>query len=262
MLGKNIYLSTTIILFIANIYLIMLQVKKQKNIKELNVSKEELEREKHLRASITKLTHELKNPLAVCNGYLEMVDSKDQIKMIKYINIIKSEIKRSLTIINDFSNYGKLREIDLEEIDLIYLLEDISSLLNSLFSKNNAILELSVPDELYLQADYNRLKQVFLNILKNSIEAKKDNEELLVKISAQKRKNLINIKIKDNGQGMTKETIKHIYELFYTTKMNGSGVGVAYSKEVIKLHGGLLKYNSTYNKGTEVTISLPIEKKS
>lgn len=249
-----------IILFILNIYLIVLQQKKNRRIIKLNANKQELEREKHLHTSIAKLTHELKNPLAVCNGYLDMLDLKDQAKSKKYMQIVKSEIKRSLTIINDFSTYGKLKEINKEGIDLVYLVEDISSILKSLLKKNNSTLEIKAPEELYLEADYNRLKQVFINILKNSIEAKKKNEDLHIKITIRKKNNLIKIKIKDNGIGMNKESLHRLYELFYTTKSTGTGIGVAYSKEVLKLHGGSISYKSALNEGTEVTITLPQEK--
>ena len=180
-------------------------------------------------------------------------------KTTKYINIIKDEISRSLTIINDVNNYGKLKKLELEEIDIIYLLEETTKILKPLFENNNGQILLKTSDEIYLNADYNRLKQVFINLLKNTIEAKKDQENLLVEIKIKTTSTKIKITIEDNGIGMSKDSLNHLYETFYTTKQTGTGLGVVYSKEVIELHGGTIKYESKLNKGTKVSIDIPRE---
>lgn len=217
----------------------------------------ELEKEHNLRTSISKLTHELKNPLSVCNGYLDMIDIKDISKTKKYFSIIKDEVKRSLLIINDFSMFSKLKNIEKEEIDLYLLLEEIYSTLNPLYIKNNAYIKMPKERELYIEADYHKLKQVFINILKNSLESK-DKEKLYVDIKLRKIKNNIKITITDNGCGITKEELRHIEENFYTTKTNGSGLGIPYCKEIINYHNGKIQYKSIKNKGTIVSIILPI----
>ena len=217
----------------------------------------ELEKEHNLRTSISKLTHELKNPLSVCNGYLDMIDIKDISKTKKYFSIIKDEIKRSLLIINDFSMFSKLKNIEKEEIDLYLLLEEIYSTLNPLYNKNNAYINLPKEREIYIEADYNKLKQVFINILKNSLESK-DKDNLFVDIKLRKVKDNIKITITDNGCGMSKEELSHIEESFYTTKNNGTGLGLPYCKEILNYHNGNITYKSIKNKGTIVSIILPI----
>ena len=227
---------------------------------DLSKIEKELEREKLLRSSISKLAHELKNPIAVCNGYLEMLDINDQQKTKKYIDIITSEITRSKTIIDEFSSFGKLKNIDVDELDITYLLEDTITLLKPLFKQNKGKIIFSSKEEIYIKGDYNKLKQVFINLLKNTIEAKKEYENLIVEIKIKNENKQIILTIKDNGIGMDKATLKKVSEVFFTTKQNGTGIGLAFSKEVIELHKGQLLINSKLNEGTEVKIIFPNEK--
>lgn len=244
-------------------YLFFFYLKHRKKIIEQSINDKRIKKEKIISTSLSTLTHELKNPIAVCNGYLEMLNLDDKEKSKKYVSIIKSEMNRSLTVINDFSSYGKLKKLELEEIDLICLLDDTYQTLSTLFKENEATLLLqATEEELYISADYNKLKQVLINLLKNTLEAKKEDHPLQVKILVKNLKYKVKIIIKDNGIGMDKNTLDHIYDLFYTTKTNGTGIGTAFSKEVINLHKGTIKYNSVLDKGTEVIINLPKEKKS
>lgn len=251
------YIMFLLIVFIINILIIINILKQEHKIIDLSKVLKELEHEKLLRASISKLTHELKNPIAVCQGYLEMLNLNNREKSEKYISIITSEINRSKTIIDEFSNYGKLKKIDIEEMDISYLFDDIIALLTPLFKQNKATITINTPDEIYIKGDYNKLKQVFINLLKNTLEAKKENSLLKVQIIIKINKRHLTIKIIDNGIGMDEETLSRISEIFYTTKRNGTGLGLAYSKEVIKLHKGNLKIKSELNKGTEMIITLP-----
>ena len=256
----NIFLI--IVLFIIFNILILVILKKGNQTIELSKLLQELEHEKLLRSSISKLTHELKNPIAVCQGYLEMLDEKDQQKTIKYLKIIKDEINRSKTIIDEFSSYGKLKTINSEEMDISCLFEDIEELLSPIFKINKAKLFIDQQEEIYLEGDYNKLKQVFINLLKNTIEAKKEDNKLEVSVKIQSTKNNVKIIVKDNGIGMSEETLSKVSEVFFTTKSNGTGLGLAYSKEVIELHNGSLKIKSKENEGTEITVTLPKRKKS
>lgn len=260
---KNIQLHNLLqVIPIMIIYLLLAKYLFNLSNQVIDLSKieKELEREKLLRSSISKLTHELKNPIAVCNGYLEMLDINDQQKTKKYIDIITSEITRSKTIIDEFSSFGKLKTIDKEELDIAYLLEDTISLLKPLFKQNKGKINFTSKEEIYINGDYNKLKQVFINLLKNTIEAKKEHENLLVEIKIKKENNRIIITIKDNGIGMDKTTLNKVADVFFTTKQNGTGIGLAFSKEVIELHKGQLLINSKLNEGTEIKIIFPNEK--
>ena len=256
-----IYLIFIIFLFIITMTSILYLLKEGERIIEKNKALQELEKEKELKLALFKLTHEIKNPIAVCKGYLEMLDTKKKNKLEKYLPIIKDEINRTLTIINDFSDYGKLK-IEKEEIDLIMLMEDLEETLSPLLKENEVVSEfISKEEELYIELDYNRIKQVLVNLIKNAIEAKDEKRKLNIRMTIKKLKEEVQIKIEDTGTGISKENLEKISKIFYTTKENGTGLGVALSKEIIEQHQGSIHYNSILGKGTKVTIFLPLKEK-
>lgn len=209
-----------------------------------------------IKNSLFKLTHEIKNPIAVCKGYLDMLDLDDSKKVHKYVPIIKLEIDRSLNIMTDFMEYSKIK-LNINLLDLTILLDDIYNSLNVLVANRNIKFNYCNDyDELYMNGDYDRLKQVFVNIIKNSVESISQNGEINLDLKVIKNK--VIIKVIDNGIGMSSERLNHIKEMFYTTKKNGTGLGVSLSNEIISLHGGTLDYDSLENVGTTCTITLPI----
>ena len=256
-ISNILYLLVTSLIFIIFIYASLFLFEKGEDITNLYSIMKESKKDKLLFESLSKLTHELKNPISVCKGYLEIIDKNGYQKAPKYIPIISSEIERSLSVINDFSSLGKLKELNKEEVDLQVLLEEIIIILNPLFKKYDANIYLNIKQDIYLSLDYLRMKQVFVNILKNALEARKENEPLNVQVEAKKSLNNIKIIIKDNGIGMDKNTLDRITEIFYTTKANGNGLGVVLSKEIIEMHNGTITYKSQKDKGTTVTITLP-----
>ncbi len=256
-ISNLIYLIITSTLFIVFTYLSLFLFEKGEDITNLYSIMKESKKDKLLFESLSKLTHELKNPISVCKGYLEIIDKNGYQKAPKYLPIISSEIERSLSVINDFSSLGKLKELNKEEVDLQVLLEEIITILNPLFKKYNANIYLNVKQDIYLSLDYLRMKQVFVNILKNALEARKEEEPLNALIEVKKSLKAIKITIKDNGIGMDKNTLDKITEIFYTTKANGNGLGVVLSKEIVEMHHGTINYKSQKEKGTTVTITLP-----
>lgn len=225
-------------------------------IESLNTTIKMLEKDKKIKDALFKLTHEIKNPLAVCKGYIDMIDLNKEEKALKYINIMKQEINRSLNIISDFVEYNKIKVVK-EQIDLNCLLDDVYDSFKILMTNKKIKLEYKNRNdqEIYFNGDYERLKQVIINILKNAYEACTENGK--IEISSSLYKNYLDILIEDNGIGMDEETLKNIKEMFYTTKQNGTGLGVALSNEIIKSHNGELLFTSELNKGTKVTIRLP-----
>jgi signal transduction histidine kinase len=187
-----------------------------------------------------KFTHELKNPLTVCNGYLDMIMKCNEKDKETYIEIVRDEIKRSLNIINNYSNIIRKEYFNLKDLFL-----DIKNTL-SIYNMN-IIIDCNND---YILGDYSKLKQVFLNIIKNSYEA---NSTIIV-IKVFKSSNY-KISIIDNGIGI--KNINNIYKEYYTTKSNGTGLGIPYSKEIIELHNGTINYYSKENIGTRVEIILP-----
>lgn len=248
-----IFLSSSIL--VSFNYVILFFFQKVDEIISYKNTLEELSREKDLRAALFKITHEVKNPLAVCKGYLDMLNDASFDKYEKYIPIIDSEIKRTLILMDDFLDYTKVK-INKEDTDLIMLIEEVYLELDPLFSNNKVITNFSLPDdEIYVDLDYNRMKQVFVNVFKNSLEAKR--EKLCIDLDVFLETDFVVVKISDNGVGIPSDILDRIGETFFTTKERGTGLGVSLSMEIVQLHGGVMYYESEVGIGTTVFIKLP-----
>ena len=222
-------------------------------------SLESITKKKKLYESLFKITHEIKNPLAVCKGYLEMFDINNPKKANKYVNIINQEIDRTLLLLKDFSDVSKIH-VEKNSMDITMLVEDVCDEASLAFN-NNIKFKSNVPeDEIMINGDYNRLKQVLINLVKNARESIEDKG--LVFLEAKVIGKYYCIYIRDNGVGMDKETSNKIGTAFYTTKKNGTGLGVCLSREIIERHNGSIAYFSKLKKGTTVKIMIPLNKAS
>ena len=232
---------------------------KAKDILKLHMNIKEIERNKQIKTSLFRITHEIKNPIAVCKGYLDMFDKDNQDHFKKYIPILKDEINRTLLLLEDFLAMNKVK-INKDIIDINLLIEEVVKNIKMLCTKNNIELKTKIiDDEIYINADYNRLTQVFINLLKNSVEAIPKNKKGKIEVKEILNNNNLIISVQDNGTGMSKELLNKIKEPFYTTKPKGTGLGVSLSEEIIKAHNGTLNYESKENKYTKVIITLPLE---
>lgn len=222
---------------------------------KLHLIFKEIEKDKQIKTSLFQITHEIKNPIAVCKGYLDMFDENNK-NHLKYIPIIKEEIDRTLLLLEDFLAMNKVK-INRELIDINLLLEEVIHNTNMLCKKNNIkLINNIIDDEIYINADYNRLTQVIINLIKNSVEAIENSGK--IEINEYIKNDQIIINIKDNGKGMNKELLNKIKEPFYTTKPKGTGLGVSLSEEIITAHDGTLNYTSKEGEYTNVKITLPL----
>ena len=256
---SKVYIIISYICYSLISYFLMVLINKSEKIIKIYGTVKDIEDEKTFRETLFKVTHEIKNPIAVCKGYLDMMDTNNIKQVNKYIPIIKQEIERTLTLMSDFLNLTKL-SINKSEMDIVLLLDDICSSVDELLIEKNIhfIFDI-IEDAIYIEGDYDRLKQVILNIIKNSMESI-NNKIGLIKLSTIIRGNYIVINITDNGCGMNKSTLKQIGNPFFTTKKNGTGLGVKLSNEIIELHDGKIKYISKEGEGTTVKIYLKIKK--
>ena len=242
------------IIFFSITYFVVYIFYKGRDIMKLRMSLKELEQDAQIKTSLFKITHEIKNPIAVCKGYLDMFDVNNVEHSRKYIPIMKDEINRTLFLLQDFLCMTKVT-IERDIIDINLLLEDVIDSYHLLLKSHNIKLNTDlIDDEIYINGDYNRLNQVFLNIVKNSIEAIGNNG--IISIHCALENGQIVIQIQDNGCGISKENMKQIQVPFFTTKQKGTGLGVSLSYEIIKAHGGKIHYDSTLGRGTTVTIKL------
>ena len=248
-----INLFLLLIIFYVICYLVVKLMEKAEKILSLNKVLNELQHEKELKNSLFKITHEIKNPIAVCKGYVDMFDKKDINKCERYNEIIKNELNRTLIIMDDFMNYTKIK-VNLDIIDINMLLNEVLESFSLIFKINNIdLINKVTDDEIYINGDYDRLKQVFINLIKNGIESF-DGKNGKLEIKSKENNKEVIISIIDNGCGMDEEVFKNINKMFYTTKKNGTGIGLPLSNEIIKLHNGRINLYSKKGEGTTVEI--------
>ena len=255
-IDRIFYLIAYILIIYALTFFSLYLFKIADNISCLYLTGRQVQEENKLKNSLFKLTHEIKNPIAVCKGYLDMINLDDSDKSRRYISIIKSEIDRSLNVMSDFMEYSKIK-VNKEIIDIVMLLDEVYESFEILL-KNKMITfnYRSDYEEVYLYGDYDRLKQVCVNVIKNSIESICDGGIISIDVSKTEKEAMIIIS--DNGIGMNEEELSLVKEMFYTTKKNGTGLGIALSNEIIVAHGGTMTYESEKGIGTKCIIKLPI----
>lgn len=251
LIKTNYIILLNVILFII-IKFLLYSFKKIEQVISLHKSLEQTNENNKMYESLFKITHEIKNPIAVIKGYLDMYDENNE-KHKKYIPIIKSETNRVLVLLEDFLSINRIK-INKDIIDISLLIEEVIISFEPLL-KNRHIKVNFEQDEIYIEADYDRLKQVFINLIKNSIEAINNNG--IIDIDIVPKNKYIYVNVKDNGIGMKKEEIEKLNYPFYTTKQNGTGLGLYLSKEIIKKHDGTMSFESI--DGMNIGIKLPYD---
>jgi PAS domain S-box-containing protein len=203
------------------------------------------------------VAHEIRNPLTSMRGYTEFLSLDETDPQRKeFLDIILDEIERVNNIVEEFMVLAKPKAIELEEKNIIPVINNVVSLLEFEARKKNVRLHLECQDEIIqVECDENRLKQVFLNFIKNGIEAMPNGGDLIVRTAINDKN--VQISITDTGVGIPEEKLKQLGEPFYTTKKNGNGLGLMVSFKIIESHNGKVYVESELNKGTTFNIILP-----
>lgn len=238
------------------IYAINYGINESKNIISLHMNLKEFEKEKNIKLNLFKITHEIKNPLTVINGYLSMFDVTDIEKSKRYISILKNEVNRTLNLLSDFMEFTKIKVVK-KECNFNDLISDVKEVLIPFFVKKNVSYSFCVQNNIIVNMDYNRIKQVIINVIKNAVEACRESNGMVTTTAFTEEDYLI-IVVKDNGIGMDKFVLDNILVPFYTTKDNGTGLGVSLSKEILEAHGGTINYDSVKGKYTTCKITIPL----
>lgn len=205
------------------------------------------------------VAHEIRNPMTVISGFIQMMNEDDQHPYQTYTKLIESELERINLIISEFLVLSKPHVSKAKEFDLEKTLQDVILLFNPELNLRGILLteSFNAPDS-FVVGEPNQIKQVFINILKNSIEAldKGGSLEITTRIEED---GFLEIHIRDNGAGMSQEVVDQIFEPFFTTKSSGTGLGMMISEKIIHEHGGKIKIASKVTVGTEVSIYLPVK---
>ncbi len=209
-----------------------------------------------------ELAHEIKNPICSIKGLIQLMGKKYSLDDNKYYEVINDELDRINVMLQRFLELTH-SEPKLEKVCINSLIEEILPLLEGC-AENKAIdininIQGKIPD---IQADSENLRQVFVNIIQNGIEALPRKGKIDVSIWHERAKDMLRIEFKDNGSGVQPEIIDKIFEPFFTTKKNGSGLGLAISHKIIQNHKGRLTAHNNPDGGATFAIELPVQKAS
>lgn len=206
---------------------------------------------------IVSLTEAVNTMLTEPDGerkQLEKLDEEDKEDLFSSLQTIEKRSKGLLRFVNAYKDFTKTPEITLSQVDIGDLIKQVLKLLNKELVRSQIELDKTNVTHFTAKADASWLEQVIINVIRNAIDALEDKEEPIVKIVAFQEGNRNCIAISDNGGGMDKETLENIFVPFFTTKKNGTGVGLSLSKQIMKLHKGSLSVSSELGRGTVVML--------
>ena len=207
------------------------------------------------------IAHEIRNPLTTVRGYLQFLKEQLPEHIVTLIEqLLIPELDRANDIITDFLNMAKPNEMKVEWIGINeFIQNDLDLLLRSEALLHNVELSYDLDEKLQhhgVYIDKNQLMQVFINLLRNAIEAKTE-KSLNVHIQTTLHNDLVQIYVRDNGPGIPPTIIHHIFDPFFSTKQTGTGLGLSLSRKIIELHKGSMRVQSEFGRGTCFIIELP-----
>ena len=205
------------------------------------------------------LAHEIRNPLTSIRGFVQ-ISAIENKEVKKWEQIILPEIDRINDLLKQFLNLSEAKPAEYTKICLDVLMENVYSLLKPKSFLMGHDLKLLKPKEsIVIEADAEQIKQVMINLIQNALESIPEKGK--VEVEWKKVENDVLIRVKDNGRGIHPEHFSRIFEPFYTTKKEGTGMGLSVCHQIINDHGGHIHVESQPGRGTIFNVRLPILKK-
>ncbi|AND40531.1 ATP-binding protein [Cytobacillus oceanisediminis] len=253
--GTKYWLDTTIVPFVDlngeryQHICIQYDITEKKSTEETLSKTEKLSMIGELAAGIA---HEIRNPLTTIRGFVQLLTENGKVPY--FVETILDEIERISFIVNEFMIFAKPHSVYFSEFDVKNILGSVISFLEPEALLKNVRIKYEFPSEdIVFTGEKNQLKQVFINLIKNSIEAMPTGGNIYVSIDSTAHHILI--KIKDEGVGIGEEHVKRLGEPFFTTKHNGNGLGLMVSYKIIQNHKGTINVKSKLNQGTSFIIT-------
>lgn len=208
------------------------------------------------------VAHEIRNPLNGISTLLQQLiweyrPAENSADFDSLGTILQSEIRRLNQIVENFLNYARPYQVNPTRFAAQTFWAEISPLIQEEIKQKSITLQADIAD-VEIQADYSGLKQILLNLLKNSIEAI-DLPNCRIQVAVYQEKEQICLKVIDTGSGIIAENLKNIFNPYFTTKSGGNGLGLAIAAKIIAEHGGTITASSESAKKTEFEIRLPVE---
>ena len=224
---------------------------------------DEIEMSRRLSASsrVTRgVAHEVKNPINAIVLHLQLLQNKlaeQEPDTRRHMDIIDSEIRRLDRVVQTLVDFTRPRDLHLEDFDLRRLLEEVAQLASPDAEQHGVRIDLHVPEEpLPLKIDLDLMKQAFLNVVINGVQSMPEGGVLT--ISARRENGIAIAEVQDQGGGIPKELHDKVFELYFTTKKEGSGIGLAQTYQILQWHYGSVDFESIENKGTIFRFQIPI----
>lgn len=245
---------------VIGVFLTIEDATKEKLLKERAAEKE---KEAAISSMIAGIAHEIRNPLTSIKTYIEILPYKQDNETFKkeLVEIVPKEVDRVSKLIENLIDYSKPRSINIEKINIFNLVESCVLLVKPTIFKSNIKLETNIGDNLIIKGDKNQLKQVIINILLNAIDAINDKKSKVeveevynINIKAYRERDKVCLSFFDNGVGLKEKELKNIFHIFYTTKINGTGIGLAVSKQLVEKNNGEIFVESEEGKFTKFII--------
>ncbi|MBP2241025.1 signal transduction histidine kinase [Cytobacillus eiseniae] len=206
----------------------------------------------------TSIGHEIRNPLASLKGFTQLQKEK-YIHDQKYFSIMEQEIERIDLIVNDLLLLGKPKSNQFQKHQMKDILSYVLSITKQQASHKQISFSLEMDPHLpEVECVENQIKQVFINVIKNGLDSMNVDGGVYTILVKQHSRNEISISFIDQGCGMSETVIENLFTPFYTTKEDGTGLGLIVSKKIIEDHLGRIFVESEVNKGTRMDVILPI----
>jgi len=222
---------------------------------------EEVRKTEHMKAVATLaagLAHEIKNPLTSIKIFTEELDVRgsDPEFQKKFKRIVGGEVERIQQTVQQLLDFAKPDLPRLEQVEVTDILDEVLDLLSSELANNQIKIIKTYKDSPAIHADRKHLKQVFLNLLLNSLQA--IDKQGRIEVCVESNDNQLVVYIKDNGCGISKEGQSKVFDPFYTTKSDGTGLGLSVVRSIMREHGGEVSISSIPNCSTEFSLTFPI----
>ncbi len=209
--------------------------------------------------TVAHVAHEIKNPLMIIGGFSDQIrNSLTDEKAVQKLDMILEEVARLERLVTSIGDFTKVHNLVLRTADINSVIQDVLKIMDGVFSSEKHRFEVDLaPDLREIDCDPDKLKQVFINIITNGIQAMEEGGAIAV--SSRQSADAIEIRISDEGSGISEQDLLHIFEPFFTTRDRGFGLGLAISYKLVEAHGGELWADSVPGKGTTFVVKLPLE---
>ena len=217
----------------------------------------------------TQVAHEIRNPLgSIRLGVSMLRDSVSDQDALNTIELVERGIKHLNKLVVDVTQFSRQKELERSTVDLHESLERSIDLVTERIAEKNTTVEKQFAQRSIMgQWDPYQLRQVFVNVIANAVDASQENSEVLISTEllspetngdGQPPRHYARITIADYGRGMDTATRDRIFEPFFSTKKRGTGLGLAIVKQIVELHGGRISVDSELGKGSQFRIDLPV----